>query len=504
MTNNLNLLTTDEFFSSMDSNLDMDLVTLIDIYTGESVNYLKVTFWLDGTAISTNETRLLDGVIYRKKLTGSYYAREVILQGASINIKWFGAQGNGNVDNAVVFNRISDFVFEQRKRNVPISSIFVPNGRFMTTAIFDIPLKGCLYGESSTNSIILGDIEGPLLRVLESKEENPVYDQTGKTIIKDLSLGGKCFNQIADEFPDSPAGFRPNKIGIYISRALRVELDNLFIKGFEGYGVMYDRTYYQTLRGCYFTCNAVGVWANECTSFKFDNCEFRKNSRGLHIIDSYSFWVKNGIFEENIAKFLVSPNDPLATYQNSSSTSIFLQGSKSFGITISECYFEADLRNIIFDNSVCGNIVRGCYFSGSSKYQLSPDYPRYNVAVFDEHASENLFEYNTHTTLDIASETTKFRFFPQAKNNLFKFLYKKDLNNFIIQNQSEFQNSYVDNNIISYMPIATVDSANQKFERNKLNQIRPYIETPPTNVFINDILIQNGEVFCWDGTNWVN
>lgn len=503
---NLNLATTEDFFSSNYPNVGSypDVITLLDSFTLETVNYIKVTHWLEGTDLSTNETELVDGTIFRKKATNVYYARESIFNKKSLNIKWFGAKGDGITDDTHAFNKISDFVFEQRKRNVSISSIYIPNGRFKITDTFYIPLRGHLYGESSLNSIIVADIEKPLLRVLQSKTNlNAFHEQTGKTIIRDLSLGGSYFDEEPDAFNDKANGFKPNKTGILISKMLRVELNNLFIKGFEGYGILYDAAYYQTLRSCYFTNNAIGIEARESTTILFDNCEFRKNSRGIHFKDCFSNWVKSCIFEENIAKYLTAPsiNDPL-NYLNTSSSSIIFQGESCKNNTINECYFEADLQNIIFDDFVSGNIVRGCFFIGASQYQTKPEFPLFRVAVFKEFASENLFESNTYLTQNNQIPPIRFKFYPQAKNNVFKFLLEGYLERFIQDNDLDFQNSYINNGLTYNMPIALADSANQKFERNKRNQIRPYIQEAPNKVFVNDILIKNGRVGCWNGTYW--
>jgi len=509
MVYNLNLFTTEEFFLSNCPNPTTypDVVTLTDSFTSEIVNYIKVTNWLDGTAISTDETAYLDGIIFRKKATNVYYAREVIFNKTFLNIKWFGAKGDGISDDTQAFNKVSDFVFKQREKNVSISSIYIPNGRYKITDTFYIPLRGQLYGESSLNSIIIGDVDGPLLKILQSKT-NPdiVYEQAGKTIIRDLSIGGKYFDDEPDTFPDKPNGFKPNKIGILISKMLRVELNNLFIKGFEGYGVLYESTYYQTLRSCYFTCNAVGVETRElCTTVLFDNCEFRKNSRGIHCKESFSVWVKNCIFEENIAKYLNAPsvNSPL-DYLNTSSSSIILEGSACKNITISECYFEGDLQNIIFDDFVSGNIVRGCFFIGAGPHQATPDFPLFRVAVFKEFASQNLFEFNTYLAADNAIPPIRFKFYPQAKNNVFKFLLKEYLDRFIDDNADDFTDSYINNNLVHHMPTALADSANQKFEKNKRNQIRPYIQEEPSERFINDILVKYGKVGIWNGSDWID
>lgn len=141
MTNNLNLLTTNDFFSSTDTTLDKVLVTVIDIYTNESINYIQVTSWLDGTPISINEPLYLDGIIYRKKATGTYYAREVVFQGSALNVKWFGVKGDGVQDDTSYFQKAIDFLTTKENISAEFGTnriggkLYVPEGIYPITEL---------------------------------------------------------------------------------------------------------------------------------------------------------------------------------------------------------------------------------------------------------------------------------------------------------------------------------------------------------------------------------
>lgn len=84
---------TEVFFASNDPLLDAELVQLVDSYTKESVNYIQTTTGYDGLNVDPTESNL-DGLIFRKRLSGKYYKRVFENE---INILWFKAALNGVV-----------------------------------------------------------------------------------------------------------------------------------------------------------------------------------------------------------------------------------------------------------------------------------------------------------------------------------------------------------------------------------------------------------------------
>ncbi|MBV8324924.1 right-handed parallel beta-helix repeat-containing protein [Chryseobacterium sp.] len=99
MTNNLNLMTIDSFFSSSDPILDLEMVSLIDSFSGETVNFRK-----QNTPVPENGKYL-----YRIKInnnsTTSYYRRVV---SNSISIKIADVYGDGLTDDSGEIQRLID------------------------------------------------------------------------------------------------------------------------------------------------------------------------------------------------------------------------------------------------------------------------------------------------------------------------------------------------------------------------------------------------------------
>ncbi|MGG5207929.1 hypothetical protein ACQWU4_03210 [Chryseobacterium sp. MIQD13] len=98
MTNNLNLLTISEFIGTHDPSLDKDIVTLIDDFTGELVNFRKDnTIPTDGKFLYFTKTNSDNSLAnYRRMHTGH------------ISVKISGASGDGNTNDYYEIQKLID------------------------------------------------------------------------------------------------------------------------------------------------------------------------------------------------------------------------------------------------------------------------------------------------------------------------------------------------------------------------------------------------------------
>lgn len=97
-----------------------DKVRILDKNTNAEVLYEDVQKWKDGTTMNDSK---VDGVIYIKH-NNKYYQREI---SESINVKWFGAKGDGKTDDTKAFK---DMLAYLSKVNYNYR-VFIPEGEYM-------------------------------------------------------------------------------------------------------------------------------------------------------------------------------------------------------------------------------------------------------------------------------------------------------------------------------------------------------------------------------------
>lgn len=113
------------------------IIELIDSYTKENVNYEETAVWLDGSPMDDTK---VDNVIYRKR-EAKYYRR---CYNGPINVKWFGAIGDGISDDTTAIQKAIDYSpnFAQEYSTYGGGAvIYVPTGVYKITSTIHIKSK---------------------------------------------------------------------------------------------------------------------------------------------------------------------------------------------------------------------------------------------------------------------------------------------------------------------------------------------------------------------------
>lgn len=116
------------------------LYNVLDQYTGENVNYEKTLVWADGTNMSDEKC---DGFIYRKK--DNEYFKRVLPQGV-IDVRWYGAKGDGVTDDTVNIQKAHDSLPEGGTLIIPALHTFIVNGVVFNRMRMKIEGGGTLKG----------------------------------------------------------------------------------------------------------------------------------------------------------------------------------------------------------------------------------------------------------------------------------------------------------------------------------------------------------------------
>ncbi|RKS98230.1 hypothetical protein [Chryseobacterium defluvii] len=151
------------------------VVTLIDTYTKELVNYERVSNYYDGSLMNDSKT---DHVIYRKK-DGYYYKRQF---DGNVSASWFGLKNDGVSDMSDVLNN-----FFAVAKKLKLKNLIIPEGKtyISKTVRVDVDngtnvyFKNHFISNSLNESIIVG-----------SDVENKEIHINGLSIIKKDYYGG--------------------------------------------------------------------------------------------------------------------------------------------------------------------------------------------------------------------------------------------------------------------------------------------------------------------------
>lgn len=301
--------------------------------------------------ITTNE-QLIAELIYNKE----------------INVKQFGAKGDGVTNDTTALQTCLDKVFDN-------SAIYFPYGTYLTTAplVFKTNSKNLrLY--SNGKSIIKANHTGDCL-VLTALNEN-----YGNHVIENLVIQG------VNNYYSGTANFTSQGSGINLTRAYYNDIHNCNILGFKN-GVLINSSIHNTITGnCFISNNEIGVLinGNAPNVNQICNARIRLNSkRGISIEGSTVGFptaniIDNCYIETNIPyPYVNGGNAP------SDSTGIYI--SKGYNNIINNTYFENLASAIYITNSSDGNKISNSFFTSSGS-----QYERYStINIIGDYCNNN-------------------------------------------------------------------------------------------------------------------
>lgn len=286
---------------------------LTDPHTAEDALFHKVTVYSDGSPMTQEKC---DGVLYIER-DGLYYRRIV---GDRINVKWFGAKGDGDPDDlgtddtkAIKF-ALSTVSKVYKPRDLSGGNLFggitlfFPSGMYLVSETLIIPDAVTIEGESRTNTAIHMQNPKFIFTNVRGFEANGTDMLMSSAItIKNITLkqGGielqgayestieniRILNLFGDNIDQHPA--------ISIKLSVNLNIKDVKISNSTGYGILFEDT---AGTGPSTTVTLDGVWVAHCkVGLKFDG-----HYGGSHGI--LNAGVYNSIFEYNEVGAILTGN----------------------------------------------------------------------------------------------------------------------------------------------------------------------------------------------------
>lgn len=489
----------------------MSTIQLTDQYTGETVDFIETNIWYDGTTtITDNEC---DGIIYIKD-NNLYYKRYIE---DHINVKWFGAKGDGINNDTSSIQTAFNFLLKMRDVRETDNSTFnlccfIPDGKYKIENMLLFPTSCTLKGASKHGTILFTDKND--IAVLFPTDDGTAVNSHPRnkeyTTIRDLTIAGNNYN--LNPFSWKPV---PNDYGkgILIDKTTKISIQNVNIDGFEAAGIHCNEAAYVFLSDTLLINNRRGLLStksiNATTSIFAVNTEFRLNSTGILMYDSYACYFTNCLLEANFANY-----SPIIDFDKSpeTSTGIAVTLKNCQNINFSNCYFEAHLVTAVLYSSQ-SNVFSNCIFvPAAGIFMESALISPYVVWFYGNEASNNKFINNFYSSSD-ENLYNSHKFFTHFRNtstgNVFELTTKEQLDLFISQNPDEFT-EFVNNNWKSNAPKFFCDGSNEQFIDAKRRYITDKTfgsssERPVNNLYNGQHFFDStlGKPIYWQGIKWV-
>ncbi len=282
----------------------------------------------------------------------------ILSSSQQINIKNFGAKGDGKSDDSQAFIKAIAEINKNNTIKKKNAILFIPSGEYILSKPIILNKYISIEGEYVNSTIIRINstvCEGIILE--ENKNEKDIY--IGYNSIKNLSILGPDFNKNSFEWKNLNRN-NPKSVGIKVL-GLRNRIENCIIDGFLWSGIEISSSYYNFITQNYIKNNRIGITIDKTsTSSYINNNEIRTNAIGILIQNqSYANFINNNMIESNIANFLDADKSENDTTTMTKGKGVLLQNvSNNF---IQNNYFEQHYINIALQdtnyNEISSNFV---------------------------------------------------------------------------------------------------------------------------------------------------
>lgn len=273
-----------------------------------------------------------------------------------INVKNFGAKGDGKTDDTQAFIKAIAEINKNNSVRKKHIVLFIPSGEYNLSKPIILNKYISIEGQFVNSTIIRissAQCEGIILE--ENKDEKDIYN--GYNSIKNICVFGP-------DYAKNPFAWKNTKlnnarsVGIKIL-GIRNHVENCVVDGFLWSGIEITSSYYNFITKNFIKNNRVGITVDKTsTSAYINNNELRTNAIGILVENqSYAVYINNNMIEANISNFLeADTNMADATAMTTGKGILILNASTVF---VQNNYFEQHYNNIAFfdadNNEVSSN-----------------------------------------------------------------------------------------------------------------------------------------------------
>ena len=312
--------------------------------------------------------------------------------GQRINVKDYGATGDGTKDDTNAFNKAIAAIKQKYTSQQKQAVLYVPNGVYLVSKSIILDKYTSMEGEFVNTTILRAKAMNTPVIILE-KNFNEAEIYNSYNYVKNFTLQGTDYqNSFINERKTSAS--EVSNIGILV-KGLRTRIEDMQIEGFLNSGIEVNGSYYTYINHVFFFFFSVGLLiTNTSTSVYLTQSELRFNSVGIIINNnSCANFINNNMIESNIARF--NPYDVTLSQSNTNSTGRGIVIKNASANIITNNYLENHFVNITLENAK-KNIINSNFYAISDNTVLA-DKNQISLQMIGD-SQENIFESNTFLT----------------------------------------------------------------------------------------------------------